>query len=259
MRERATDDRIINHLPQAYLPTATPYSDCDFSSKVKEACLSERSVRLSLKISKAIFVGDVCVGKSCLINKFCHEVFDANYKATIGVDFEVERFDILNVPFNLQIWDTAGQERFRCLASAYYRGARVVVVVFDMSNFSSLRNCKTWIEETVKHNEEEPLLFLVGTKKDLLSDSTCIVVENEALSLSKKLNAEYWMLSSKTGENVNNFFMRLAALAFNRSVLRELEGPPIRKEISQDFVKLQEKKDTTDKAKSSKCTASCIP
>jgi len=35
--------------------------------------------------------------------RFCHQVFDSNYKATIGVDFEVERFDILQVPFNLQM------------------------------------------------------------------------------------------------------------------------------------------------------------
>jgi len=35
--------------------------------------------------------------------RFCHQIFDSNYKATIGVDFEVERFDILQVPFNLQM------------------------------------------------------------------------------------------------------------------------------------------------------------
>lgn len=39
-----------------------------------------------------------------LLDRFCHQVFDANYKATIGVDFEVERFDILGIPFNLQMW-----------------------------------------------------------------------------------------------------------------------------------------------------------
>ncbi len=56
-----------------------------------------------MKVSKAIVVGDVAVGKTCLVQRFCHEIFDRDYKATIGVDFEVERFDILNVPFNLQM------------------------------------------------------------------------------------------------------------------------------------------------------------
>lgn len=35
--------------------------------------------------------------------RFCHKIFDNNYKATIGVDFEVEKFDILGVPFHLQM------------------------------------------------------------------------------------------------------------------------------------------------------------
>jgi hypothetical protein len=35
--------------------------------------------------------------------RFCHRVFDANYKATIGVDFELERFRVLDVAFNLQM------------------------------------------------------------------------------------------------------------------------------------------------------------
>ena len=56
-----------------------------------------------LKVSKMIVVGDVSVGKTSLVHRFCHECFDRDYKATIGVDFEVERFDVLSVPFNLQM------------------------------------------------------------------------------------------------------------------------------------------------------------
>ena len=35
--------------------------------------------------------------------RFSHSVFDRDYKATIGVDFEVEKFNILTVPFTLQV------------------------------------------------------------------------------------------------------------------------------------------------------------
>ena len=37
------------------------------------------------------------------VTRFCHDVFNRDYKATIGVDFEVERFSILSVAFNLQL------------------------------------------------------------------------------------------------------------------------------------------------------------
>ena len=35
--------------------------------------------------------------------RFCKDMFDKNYKATIGVDFEMERFEVLGVPFSLQL------------------------------------------------------------------------------------------------------------------------------------------------------------
>lgn len=36
-------------------------------------------------------------------SRFCKDVFEKDYKATIGVDFEIERFEISGVPFSLQM------------------------------------------------------------------------------------------------------------------------------------------------------------
>lgn len=95
--------------------------------------------------------------------RFCKDAFERDYKATIGVDFEIERFEISGVSFSLQMWvvwfeinclahisaprasyscflhmfalvyswDTAGQEKFKCIASAYYRGAQGKTVFYQ--------------------------------------------------------------------------------------------------------------------------------
>ena len=73
--------------------------------------------RFSERLTKVVVLGDVNVGKSSLIQRFVKNSFSNDYKATIGVDFEVEKFFIIGKSFNLQIWDTAGQERFRCIAA----------------------------------------------------------------------------------------------------------------------------------------------
>lgn len=57
----------------------------------------------SLKICKMIVIGDVSVGKTSMVTRFCKKAFDKDYKATIGVDFEVERFEIMGSPFTLQM------------------------------------------------------------------------------------------------------------------------------------------------------------
>ena len=38
------------------------------------------------------------------LRRFCTGVYDTNYKATIGVDFFVEKFEILGKPFKLHMF-----------------------------------------------------------------------------------------------------------------------------------------------------------
>ncbi|XP_061658655.1 uncharacterized protein LOC133491490 isoform X3 [Syngnathoides biaculeatus] len=117
-------DRIITRLPKCFSPKASLRTDELFHPRVQAACRTRTEDAVSFNVAKVIVVGDVSVGKTSLVSRFCRGAFDKNYKATIGVDFDMERFHVLGVPFSLQLWDTAGQERFKCIASTYYRGAQ---------------------------------------------------------------------------------------------------------------------------------------
>ena len=65
----------------------------------------------------------------------------------------------------LDIWDTAGNERFKDLAPMYYRGSHGALVVYDITDATSLKKAKSWIRELnekVKKNIKyffEPFLF----------------------------------------------------------------------------------------------------
>ncbi|XP_078010925.1 ras-related protein Rab-34 isoform X3 [Phascolarctos cinereus] len=97
-------DRVLAELPQCMRKEAALHSNRTFHPRVSGACQEQRTGTVGrFKISKVIVVGDLSVGKTCLINRFCKDTFDKNYKATIGVDFEMERFEVLGVPFSLQL------------------------------------------------------------------------------------------------------------------------------------------------------------
>uniref|UniRef100_A0A2K6U4Y7 RAB34, member RAS onco family n=1 Tax=Saimiri boliviensis boliviensis TaxID=39432 RepID=A0A2K6U4Y7_SAIBB len=140
-------DRVLAELPQCLRKEAALHVHKDFHPRVICACQEHRTGTVGFKISKVIVVGDLSVGKTCLINRFCKDTFDKNYKATIGVDFEMERFEVLGIPFSLQLWDTAGQERFKCIASTYYRGAQAIIIVFNLNDVASLEHTKEGSEQ----------------------------------------------------------------------------------------------------------------
>ena len=192
---------------------------------------------------KVVVSGDVAVGKTCLVNRFGHDVYSSSYQTTIGVDFDLQRFNILGQPYVLQIWDTAGLERFRCITNSYYRGCQAALLVFDMSNMSTLANVLRWKDEVLSSaktfdqlaseqsgdqkscaSQDSPLLFLVGTKCDLpLAEATRKFIKEQANKVAASLQAELWFVSAQTGENVPELFHRVAALTFNRCISNEIQ------------------------------------
>ncbi|KTF85223.1 hypothetical protein cypCar_00012805, partial [Cyprinus carpio] len=189
-----------------YNPQACLQMKDDWNTKATMAC-QDRAARQQGWMSKAVVVGDLNVGKTCLINRFCKDVFERDYKATIGVDFEIERFEISGLPFSLQIWDTA-----------------VIITVFDMADIKSLEHTQQWLSEALRENEPDScFVFLVGTKRDLLSAEECQRTESDAINIAAEMKAEFWSVSSKTGENIQEFFFRVAALAFEDAILKDLE------------------------------------
>lgn len=88
----------------------------------------------------------------------------------------------------------------------------------------SITHGRQWLADALKENDPSSvLLFLVGSKKDLSTPAQYVLMEKDALQVAQEMKAEYWAVSSLTGENVREFFFRVAALTFEANVLAELE------------------------------------
>ena len=124
-------------------------------------------------LCKVIVVGDVGVGKTSLIKRYVHNIFQEGYKATIGVDFALKQLKRHDMDIKLQMWDIAGQERFASLTGVYFRDAIGAVIVFDVARHTTLQSVEIWkkeIDERMRdyYNTFEPFpTILIANKIDL--------------------------------------------------------------------------------------------
>lgn len=83
---------------------------------------------------KIVFIGDVAVGKTSIINRFTDNEYREQYEPSVGVDFTSKSIKFQDKYIKLQLWDTAGQEKFKSLIPSYIRGASIVFLIYDITS-----------------------------------------------------------------------------------------------------------------------------
>ena len=140
-------------------------------------------------IFKTVLVGDSGVGKSNLLSVYIDKNFHNETKATVGVEFGAKKLNIEGKSIKAQIWDTAGQERYRSITSAYYKGAKGALIVFDLTNRESFVSVIRWFTEIKNECKSDLVTVLIGNKLDLEADRK--VKTLEAMELAKELGKYY--------------------------------------------------------------------
>ena len=159
-------------------------------STIPHVILKDNNVNNHDQIFKLIIIGDSCksqtnnstktfsryqflshyiaVGKSCLLARIMDEEFKVEHQVTIGVEFGSFVIQIDRKIVKLQIWDTAGQESFRSVTRIFYKGAHVVFLCFDLTREDTFNNLRTWLNDIRAHASAEILVYLIGSKLDLV-------------------------------------------------------------------------------------------
>ena len=168
---------------------------------------------------KFIIVGNMSVGKSCLLMRFADNQFKEAHQATIGVDFGSQIIHVGDSCIKIQIWDTAGQEDFRAITRAYYREACAALLVYDATNRQSFTEIRTWLEAVRNNSTNDHIVMtLVGNKSDLCGRHTGS--RRVKTAEGEKFADNHGMLhvetSAKTGANVNEAFARTALAVYQK-------------------------------------------
>jgi small GTP-binding protein len=158
---------------------------------------------------KVCLLGDFAVGKTSLIRRFVHGIFDEKYLTTIGVTLSQK--SLLRGPHEtrLIIWDLAGGEDFSRSETLYLRGTAGALIICDLTRPPSLPLIHYYTDQLWQSSPDAAVL-LVGNKLDLLGNGRAQVTPADLDSIAATLNVRYLLTSAKTGENVDRAFELLA-------------------------------------------------
>lgn len=166
--------------------------------------------------NKVVIIGDANVGKTCLINRFNHNIYNTT-SPTIGAIHHIKTVENIE----LDIWDTAGQERFKSMIPMYYKGARSIIICFDITNEDSFEGAQNWFNEVI-NSVKNSIIVLCGTKKDL-EDKRLISYEL-AMKYANYKGIKYFETSSKGDLNIKELFKHVAEQVILENQKKEIEG-----------------------------------
>ena len=89
---------------------------------------------------KVVLLGESGVGKSSIISRLINGIFEDNIPNTSGATYvskimEFPKFQNKTIAFD--IWDTAGQTKYRDLSKFFFIDAKVIILVYDITNKKS--------------------------------------------------------------------------------------------------------------------------
>ena len=156
---------------------------------------------------KLILIGDSCVGKSNILLKYLKNQFNENSKTTIGVEFGTKNIIINNKRIKIQIWDTAGQERYRSITSAYYKGAKGALIVYDITRKNTFDNIDKWITDLKLNGDKNICIIILGNKSDLIDKRE--INKNDGIKKAEMYKIAFLETSALNGDNISKAFDEL--------------------------------------------------
>ena len=156
---------------------------------------------------KLILIGDSYVSKSNILLKYLKNQFNENSKTTVGLEFGTKNIIINNKRIKIQIWDTAGQERYRSITSAYYKGAKGALIVYDITRKNTFDNIDKWITDLKLNGDKNLCIIILGNKSDLIDKRE--INKNDGIKKAEMYKTAFLETSALNGDNISKAFDEL--------------------------------------------------
>lgn len=158
--------------------------------------------------SKVVLLGNSGTGKTSILQCQLNRSMSETSLPTIGCVYHEVNIKINDEEtVSLKVWDTAGQEIYRSIVPIYVRGAAAAILVYDVSEPSSLSSLDQWLSILLEESENVHL-YVVANKIDLKDDY--LVEDKEGKHYADQIHALFFKVSAKEAKGINDLFTAIA-------------------------------------------------
>ena len=195
---------------------------------------------------KVVLVGESGVGKTSIISQFTTHKFDPHRETSLSAQFisKTVEFQDLGKSIKFDIWDTVGQEKYRSLAEIFYRDAKIVIFVYDITTENSLKGLKEyWYQEVKTKSTGKPLLAVVANKIDLYKDQK--VGNDEGMAFAEEIGAIFQTTSALSDSGINTLFENIG----KTYLVPGFDYKATDKKAQEDFLKKKQEENNENEKK----------
>ena len=155
---------------------------------------------------KVVLLGEAGVGKTSIIHQFTYHTFDPDCISSISAPFVSKTIDYQGYgAIKYDIWDTAGQERYRSMAKIFYKDAKVIIFVYDITNQNTFDGIQNYWYEQIKINcEKDAILAVVANKNDLYGEQ--VVADEVGQKFADEIGAIFQSTSALSDSGIGKLF-----------------------------------------------------
>lgn len=156
---------------------------------------------------KVCLLGAPAVGKSSLVRRFVHGIFDERYLSTIGVKIDRKSLEVGSKAVTLMVWDLHGEEESAPVRGSYLRATAGALLVADGTRPATLESLRALHQRTREVAGDIPFLVCLN-KSDLVDDFLVTDADVRAAGLDE---LPLLRTSALDGSGVERAFAHLAS------------------------------------------------